>query len=94
MLTMLLEFSVEFRGAASEGSGATAPAVHGDDQDEEDEEVPDELEEIAEQLLCSLRDKDTIVRWSAAKGKDGISFSLWKVLFCSLGICVNKSEPG
>lgn len=31
-------------------------------------EVVDELEQIVEVLLCGLRDKDTVVRWSAAKG--------------------------
>lgn len=31
--------------------------------------MPEELEEILEQLLCGLRDKDTVVRWSAAKGE-------------------------
>lgn len=31
-------------------------------------EVPDEIEEIIGYLLNSLRDTETIVRWSAAKG--------------------------
>lgn len=31
-------------------------------------QVAEELEEVLEQLLCGLRDKDTVVRWSAAKG--------------------------
>uniref|UniRef100_M4BSB0 Uncharacterized protein n=1 Tax=Hyaloperonospora arabidopsidis (strain Emoy2) TaxID=559515 RepID=M4BSB0_HYAAE len=31
-------------------------------------EVVVELEQIVELLLCGLRDKDTVVRWSAAKG--------------------------
>ena len=37
---------------------------------EEDEgvEVPEELEDIVDALLCGLRDRDTVVRWSAAKG--------------------------
>ena len=35
---------------------------------EEDFPVPDEVEDIVEQLLVGLRDRDTIVRWSAAKG--------------------------
>ena len=37
-------------------------------EEEEDYDVPDEVEEVIEELLCGLRDKDTIVRWSAAKG--------------------------
>lgn len=35
---------------------------------EDDEDVPESLETIIEILLLGLRDKDTIVRWSAAKG--------------------------
>lgn len=31
-------------------------------------EVPEELEDIVDTLLCGLRDRDTVVRWSAAKG--------------------------
>ncbi|KAI9142406.1 armadillo-type protein [Paraphysoderma sedebokerense] len=37
------------------------------DEDEE-VEVPEEMEEIIEILLNGLKDKDTIVRWSSAKG--------------------------
>ena len=41
-----------------------------DDEDDEDddEEVPEETDAVIETLLCGLRDKDTVVRWSAAKG--------------------------
>ncbi|XP_075418553.1 tubulin-specific chaperone D isoform X2 [Tenrec ecaudatus] len=35
---------------------------------EEDYDVPEEVESVIEQLLAGLKDKDTIVRWSAAKG--------------------------
>ncbi|TKC39288.1 hypothetical protein EI555_004091, partial [Monodon monoceros] len=37
------------------------------DSDGEDD-VPEEVESVIEQLLVGLKDKDTIVRWSAAKG--------------------------
>ncbi|KAI8360820.1 armadillo-type protein [Blakeslea trispora] len=37
-------------------------------EEEEDEEISDSLEVVIEILLNGLRDKDTIVRWSAAKG--------------------------
>ena len=37
-------------------------------EDEEDEKIPNEIEEITKQLLFGLKDKDTIVRWSSAKG--------------------------
>ncbi|KAH6812160.1 ARM repeat superfamily protein [Perilla frutescens var. frutescens] len=36
--------------------------------EEEDMDVPDILEDIIELLLSGLRDTDTVVRWSAAKG--------------------------
>lgn len=39
-----------------------------EEEDEEDWEVPDGVEEVIEALLMALRDKDTVVRWSAAKG--------------------------
>ncbi|RLN95357.1 hypothetical protein BBJ28_00014498 [Nothophytophthora sp. Chile5] len=39
-----------------------------DDEDDDAFEVVEELEQIVEVLLCGLRDKDTVVRWSAAKG--------------------------
>ena len=35
---------------------------------EYDVEVPEELEDVIEQLLTGLRDRDTVIRWSAAKG--------------------------
>ncbi|PKK78732.1 ARM repeat-containing protein [Rhizophagus irregularis] len=38
------------------------------DSEEEEEEIPDQIEEIIEILLNGLRNKDTVVRWSAAKG--------------------------
>lgn len=38
------------------------------ENDDDAFEVVDELEQIVEALLCGLRDKDTVVRWSAAKG--------------------------
>ncbi|XP_070581206.1 tubulin-specific chaperone D-like [Ptychodera flava] len=36
--------------------------------DDEDYDVPEEIEEVIDLLLGGLKDKDTIVRWSAAKG--------------------------
>ncbi|XP_076058243.1 tubulin folding cofactor D [Oratosquilla oratoria] len=35
---------------------------------EEEEEVPEEIEEVIDYLLQGLKDQDTVVRWSAAKG--------------------------
>lgn len=42
--------------------------VQAQTQDEDEEEIPGEIEEIIEQLLSGLKDQDTIVRWSSAKG--------------------------
>ncbi|CAG8736301.1 24921_t:CDS:10 [Gigaspora margarita] len=39
-----------------------------ENEKDDDEEVPQQLEEIIEILLNGLRSKDTVVRWSAAKG--------------------------
>ncbi|KAJ3045625.1 hypothetical protein HK097_001161 [Rhizophlyctis rosea] len=44
--------------------------------DEDGEDVPEEVEEIVGILLNGLRDKDTIVRWSSAKGIGRISSRL------------------
>lgn len=43
-------------------------ATNGDGDDDDEANVPSEIEEIIEQLLLGLKDRDTIVRWSAAKG--------------------------
>ncbi|XP_019615055.1 PREDICTED: LOW QUALITY PROTEIN: tubulin-specific chaperone D-like [Branchiostoma belcheri] len=52
------------------GQGAVAKATVAmqDEEDEDDYDVPDEIEEVIEQVLRGLKDRDTIVRWSAAKG--------------------------
>jgi len=57
-------------GAAA-AAGAMEEEGGGEEEEEEEEEaeeVPEDLEEIVEELLSGLRDRDTIVRWSAAKG--------------------------
>ncbi|XP_074081296.1 tubulin-specific chaperone D [Macrotis lagotis] len=43
------------------------PQILASDSDE-DYDIPEEVENVIEQLLVGLKDKDTIVRWSAAKG--------------------------
>ncbi len=41
--------------------------------DEDDFDAPEEVEGVLEDLLKSLRDKDTVVRYSAAKGVARVS---------------------
>ncbi|KAL0832793.1 hypothetical protein ABMA28_000957 [Loxostege sticticalis] len=48
--------------AAGDTEPMTAPP------DDDDQDIPQEVEDVVELLLCSLRDDDTVVRWSAAKG--------------------------
>ncbi|EDO35005.1 predicted protein, partial [Nematostella vectensis] len=47
---------------------------------EEEYDVPEEIEDVVEQLLIGLKDKDTVVRWSAAKGIGRITGRLPKEL--------------
>ncbi|CAD0197479.1 unnamed protein product [Chrysodeixis includens] len=57
--------AVTLGGVAAAGDtepSATAPP------DDDDHDIPQEVEDVVELLLCSLRDDDTVVRWSAAKG--------------------------
>ncbi|XP_071813950.1 tubulin-specific chaperone D-like [Apostichopus japonicus] len=49
------------------GMGDTVPKVKEEDLDE-DYDVPEQVEDVIEKLLVGLRDTDTVVRWSAAKG--------------------------
>lgn len=66
-----LEMNMQSLGLLPEGS-KSASATTGSKEQEDDEDVEleaiEELEQIVEVLLCGLRDKDTVVRWSAAKG--------------------------
>ncbi|KAL9650532.1 hypothetical protein ABK040_004751 [Willaertia magna] len=50
------------------------------EEDDEEIEVPEEIEQIITNLLNGLRDKDTIVRWSSAKGIGRITLRLTKQL--------------
>ncbi|ESQ44003.1 hypothetical protein EUTSA_v10005754mg [Eutrema salsugineum] len=59
---------------------APAQPESSDDQEDEDMDVPEILEEIIEMLLSGLRDTDTVVRWSAAKGIGRVTSRLTSVL--------------
>ena len=39
------------------------------EENEEDYDIPDEIEEVIEYLLEGLRSVETVIRWSAAKGQ-------------------------
>lgn len=53
---------------SQEKSAMNTPAQALAAEGEEDYEIPDEMEDVIEQLLTGLRDNNTVVRWSAAKG--------------------------
>lgn len=55
-------------GAASAAGNSYLGGKRRDEEEEEELEVPDEIAEIIDHLLTALKNRDTIVRWSAAKG--------------------------
>ncbi|ETM99131.1 hypothetical protein PPTG_18987 [Phytophthora nicotianae INRA-310] len=66
-----LELNMQSLGLATSSIVTSTPSLPQDSNDDDDDdafEVVEELEQIVEALLCGLRDKDTVVRWSAAKG--------------------------
>ncbi|KAF3700092.1 Tubulin-specific chaperone D Beta-tubulin cofactor D Tubulin-folding cofactor D [Channa argus] len=58
---------------------AVTDAVTPEEQ-EEDYDIPEEVENVIELLLLELKDKETIVRWSAAKGIGRVTGRLPKEL--------------
>ncbi|XP_041473323.1 tubulin-specific chaperone D-like [Lytechinus variegatus] len=54
--------------SAPAGIASKTTISNDDDYDDENYDIPEEIEDVIEQLLTGLKDKDTIVRWSAAKG--------------------------
>uniref|UniRef100_A0A8C3QS78 Tubulin-specific chaperone D n=1 Tax=Cyanoderma ruficeps TaxID=181631 RepID=A0A8C3QS78_9PASS len=76
-----LAANLQAQGAAVQNQkreAAAAAAAEADDDEEYD--IPGEIENVVEQLLVGLKDKDTIVRWSAAKGIGRITGRLPKEL--------------
>ncbi|KAI9172940.1 hypothetical protein H9P43_007071 [Blastocladiella emersonii ATCC 22665] len=75
-----LEANIRRAGAGAAGglvtSGPANPASRHDEDEEEDDEIPEQIEEVLHVVLAGLRDRDTIVRWSAAKGVGRITYRL------------------
>lgn len=63
-----------------DGSSLTPSSDNSPSQSEENIEVPDEIEEVFDQLIQGLRSSDGIVRWSAAKGVGRVTGRLPKQL--------------
>uniref|UniRef100_A0A1A8FFT3 Tubulin-specific chaperone D n=1 Tax=Nothobranchius korthausae TaxID=1143690 RepID=A0A1A8FFT3_9TELE len=58
----------------------TAPVSEPDTREQDDYDIPEEVETVIETLLVGLKDKETIVRWSAAKGIGRVTGRLPKEL--------------
>ncbi|XP_008011584.3 tubulin-specific chaperone D isoform X1 [Chlorocebus sabaeus] len=63
----------------TQGQSEQKPLIPTEDADEDDD-VPEGVESVIEQLLVGLKDKDTVVRWSAAKGIGRMAGRLPKAL--------------
>ncbi|XP_038158483.1 tubulin-specific chaperone D [Cyprinodon tularosa] len=60
-------------------TAAVTPETETQEQDE-DYDIPEEVETVIEHLLVGLKDKETVVRWSAAKGIGRVTGRLPKEL--------------
>ncbi|XP_070937996.1 tubulin-specific chaperone D isoform X1 [Macaca nemestrina] len=63
----------------AQGQSEQKPLIPTED-DDDDDDVPEGVESVIEQLLVGLKDKDTVVRWSAAKGIGRMAGRLPKAL--------------
>ncbi len=64
----------------AEQSGKSESPKDDGDAEEEEYDIPEEIEEVIEELLGGLRDKETVIRWSAAKGVGRVTSRLPKEL--------------
>ncbi|KAF9902183.1 hypothetical protein EC991_005196 [Linnemannia zychae] len=65
-------------GGISSKMEKVSMTIADEDEDDENFDVPDAVENVIERLMNGLRDRDTIVRWSAAKGMGRMSNRLPK----------------
>ncbi|XP_012726480.2 tubulin-specific chaperone D isoform X1 [Fundulus heteroclitus] len=65
---------------AAGAAGAAAAAEKEMQEEDEDYDIPEEVETVIEDLLIGLKDKETVVRWSAAKGIGRVTGRLPKEL--------------
>lgn len=72
------------------GTSAVVPAVEAASGGVEEEGVAAEVEEVLGLLLDALRDRDTVVRWQAAKGIGRITARL--PLVGTLGMCLSVKQ--
>ena len=77
--SLTMNLKPEAKGEAEDTKRAKVEST-AEDEDEEDYDVPEEIEDVIEQLLVGLRDRDTLVRWSAAKGVGRVTNRLPKEL--------------
>ena len=68
------------KGQSSSSSSSSSQQQEEHEEGAEEQEIPEDLEVIVDQLLRALRDRDNIVRWSAAKGIGRIAMRLNKSL--------------
>lgn len=67
-------------GDATRQIGAQQPTQSNPEEVGEDFDIPEEIEEVIEELIQGLQDSNTIVRWSAAKGIGRVTGRLPKEL--------------
>ncbi|KAF9668815.1 hypothetical protein SADUNF_Sadunf14G0042500 [Salix dunnii] len=68
------------QGTHYENIDSVKPEEGANHLEDEDMDIPEIVEEIIEMLLAGLRDTDTVVRWSAAKGIGRITSRLTSAL--------------
>ena len=73
-----LEDNLGKNAATTDSSPMRVEEEEEEEEGEEEMEIADEVEEIIEFLLTCLKDRETIVRWSAAKGVGRVTGRLSK----------------